>query len=40
MPNLNAPQNFGDLFVHIKVKIPRNLTPRQRELFQELSQGK
>ena len=40
MPNLNAANNFGDLFVHIKVKIPRDLTPRQRELFQELSQGK
>jgi curved DNA-binding protein len=40
MPNLNAANNYGDLFVHIKVKIPRNLTPRQRELFQELSQGK
>ena len=39
MPALNTPQNFGDLFVHIKVKIPRNLTPRQRELFEELSRG-
>jgi len=40
MPNLTAPQTFGDLFVHIKVKIPRNLTPRQKELFQELSRVK
>jgi len=37
MPSLKSPQNFGDLFVHIKVKIPRNLTSRQKELFQELS---
>lgn len=37
MPHLNNPQTFGDLFVHIKVKIPRNLSPRQKELFQELS---
>ncbi len=40
MPNLNNPQTYGDLFVHIKVKIPRNLTPRQKELFQELSRVK
>ena len=37
MPHLSAPQTFGDLFVHIKVKLPRNLTPRQKELFQQLS---
>jgi curved DNA-binding protein len=40
MPKLTAPQTFGDLFVHIKVKIPRNLTPRQKELYQELSRVK
>ena len=40
MPGLTAPQTYGDLFVHIKVKIPRNLTPRQKELFQELSRAK
>jgi curved DNA-binding protein len=37
MPLLNNPQSFGDLFVHIKVRLPRNLTPRQKELFQELA---
>ena len=37
MPQLSKPQTFGDLFVHIKVKLPRNLTPKQKELFQELS---
>ena len=36
MPRLNAPSTMGDLFAHIKVKIPNNLTPRQIELFQEL----
>jgi len=36
MPRLNTPSNMGDLFAHIKVKIPNNLTSRQKELFQEL----
>jgi curved DNA-binding protein len=40
MPNLKDPQTFGDLFVHIKVKIPRNLSSRQKELFHELSRLK
>jgi curved DNA-binding protein len=37
MPHLKNPKNSGDLFVRLKVNIPRNLTDRQRELFQELS---
>jgi curved DNA-binding protein len=36
IPRLNAPNNKGDLYAHIKVKIPHDLTPRQKELFQEL----
>ena len=28
----------GDLFVHFKVKIPRSLTERQRELIEEFQQ--
>jgi len=36
MPRLNSTSNNGDLFAQIKVKIPRNLTARQKELFQEL----
>jgi len=40
MPHLKAPTTFGDLYAHVKVKIPRNLTPRQRELFQELVRSK
>jgi curved DNA-binding protein len=39
IPRLNSPDNKGDLFAHIKVKIPQNLTPRQIELFQELKRG-
>lgn len=40
MPHLKSPQTSGDLFVHIKVKLPRNLSSRQKELFQELSRLK
>ncbi len=39
IPRLNSPGTKGDLFVHIKVKIPHNLTSRQKELFQELKRG-
>ncbi|UCH59821.1 MAG: J domain-containing protein [Anaerolineales bacterium] len=37
MPRLKNPDIRGDLFVNINVKIPRQLSPRQRELFQELA---
>jgi curved DNA-binding protein len=37
MPNIKNPNNRGDLFVRVKVRIPRNLTPEQRELFQKLA---
>jgi curved DNA-binding protein len=39
IPRLNSPNNKGDLFAHIKVKIPHELTPRQNELFQELKRS-
>jgi curved DNA-binding protein len=39
IPRLNNPDNKGDLFAHIKVKIPQNLTARQKELFQELKRS-
>jgi curved DNA-binding protein len=39
IPRLNSPAVKGDLFVHVKVKIPHNLTSRQKELFQELKRG-
>jgi curved DNA-binding protein len=40
MPNLKNPQNKGDLYVKVKVNIPRDLSPRQKELFQELARTK
>jgi curved DNA-binding protein len=36
MPQLKNPAAHGDLYARIKIKTPRNLTPRQKELFQEL----
>jgi curved DNA-binding protein len=39
MPLLKTPQTFGDLYVRTRVKIPRDLTPRQKELFQELARS-
>ncbi len=37
MPNLRAAANRGDLYARIKITIPRNLTPEQRQLFEQLS---
>jgi curved DNA-binding protein len=31
--------NFGDLFVTYAVKVPTNLTPRQKELFEQLAKS-
>jgi curved DNA-binding protein len=39
IPRLNSPNNKGDLFAHIKVKIPNNLTQRQKELFLDLKRS-
>ena len=39
LPRLSSPSTKSDLFAHIKVKIPHDLTPRQKELFQELKRG-
>ncbi len=36
MPNYNTPEKVGDLFVTLNVKLPENLTDRERELFTEL----
>lgn len=36
MPNLKDPQKRGDLYAKIKVRLPQRLTPRERELFEEL----
>lgn len=39
LPRVNSPGTLGDLYAHIKVHIPHNLTPRQKELFQELKRS-
>ncbi|MEN4012164.1 MAG: J domain-containing protein [Bellilinea sp.] len=36
MPQLRSPHTFGDLYVSVKVQIPRQLSERQRELFEQL----
>lgn len=36
MPLLKDPQQHGDLFVRMKVRLPRNLTAEQRKLFEDL----
>jgi len=38
MPRLRNPQQQGDLYARLNVRLPTDLTPRQRELFQELRQ--
>ena len=37
MPHFNNPRERGDLYAEVVVQLPRNLTPRQRELFEELA---
>ena len=37
MPHLRNPQAHGDLLVRVKVTLPQKLTPRQKQLFEELS---
>ncbi len=39
MPNLKNPQTHGDLYVRVKIDIPRKLSPQQRELFEKLAQA-
>jgi curved DNA-binding protein len=39
IPRLNSTHSKGDLYAHIKVKIPHELTSRQKELFQELKRS-
>jgi curved DNA-binding protein len=40
MPHLKNPDNKGDLFVRLKVEIPRYLSSKQRELLEEASKIK
>ena len=37
MPDVNNPQRRGDLIAPVVVVTPRTLTPRQRELLEELA---
>lgn len=36
MPQLNNPEQRGDLYVEVRVQLPQNLTSREKELFGEL----
>ncbi len=36
MPRLNRPGERGDLYARVDVRLPQKLTPRERELFEEL----
>lgn len=40
MPKLKSPQSHGDLYVRVKVNIPKNLSERQKELLAEAAQKK
>ena len=39
MPRIKDPKSFGDLFVRAKVQIPKGLTKRQKELFEQLARS-
>jgi len=36
MPHLREPKRHGDLYVRARVQLPRNLSPEQRALFEQL----
>ncbi|HNT77425.1 MAG TPA: J domain-containing protein [Anaerolineae bacterium] len=38
MPALNRPQDYGDLYATVEIKLPANLSPQERELFEKLRQ--
>ena len=40
MPHLKSPDTKGDLFVRLKVEIPKYLSSKQRELLEEASKLK
>jgi curved DNA-binding protein len=37
LPHMKDPQTFGDLFVRVKVQIPKHLNQQQRQLFGQLA---
>ena len=38
MPKLNKPNEYSDLYARLEVRLPTRLTPKQRELFEQLRQ--
>lgn len=40
MPHLKNPKDKGDLFIRLKVQVPKYLSPKQRELLEEASKIK
>jgi DnaJ-class molecular chaperone len=36
MPHLQEPKEQGDLYAHLDVRLPTELTAQQQELFKEL----
>jgi curved DNA-binding protein len=40
MPVMKSPGSHGDLYVHVKIQIPRQLTARQRSLLEEAARAK
>jgi curved DNA-binding protein len=38
MPSLRKDNNNGDLFAHLKIRIPRNLSPEEKSLFEKLAE--
>jgi curved DNA-binding protein len=39
MPELRNPQTYGDMYITVKVQIPRQLSAKQRELFEQLQKN-
>ncbi len=39
MPKLKSPQSYGDLYVRIKVKIPKDLNEKQKELLAQAARA-
>jgi DnaJ-class molecular chaperone len=37
MPHMKDPKTHGDLFIKVKIQIPRRLTPQQQQLFEQLA---
>jgi DnaJ-class molecular chaperone len=37
MPGARKPKQYGDLLATVQVQVPRKLSARERELFQELA---